>query len=67
MAKTPYLDAFALVGGDLSQTSVTAKSFLPISSACLQIERLTGHASKVLFEKFMKVYKIVVKPILGGI
>jgi len=67
-ARTPHLDTFALVGGDLSQLSAIAKSFLPFPSACLQIERLTGHLSKGgFFEKFVKVYKILVKPIVGEI
>jgi len=67
MAKTPHLDAFLLVGGDLSQSSVPAKSFLPIPSTCLQIERSAGHASMGgIFEKFIKVYNIV-GPISGEI
>jgi len=68
MAKTPHLDAFALCGGDLSRSSVPAKSFLPIPSACLHIERTSGHASKGgFFERFIKVYKIVNNSILGDI
>jgi len=68
MAKTPCLDAFALCGGDLSRSSVPAKSFLPIPSNCLHIKRTSRHLSKSgLFERFFKVYKIVVNPILGDI
>jgi len=56
----PHLDVFALVVGDLSQLSAVVKSFLPIPSACLQIERSTGHPSKCGFSgKFIKVYKIL--------
>jgi len=66
--KNSHLDAFALCGGDLSRSSVPAKSFLPIPSNCLCIKRTSGHPSKGgFFEKFIKVYKIVINPISGDI
>jgi len=64
-AKTPRLDAFALAGGDILWTNPNAKVFIPLPSTCLQIKHSTGLPSKGgFFEKFTKVYKIVVTNIV---
>jgi len=63
-AKTPRLDAFALACGDISQTNPNAKVLIPLPSTSLHIEHNTGHpCNGGFFEKFTKVYKIIVSNI----
>jgi len=51
MARTPHLDAFALVGGDLSQSFAMSKSFFKLLLHVCKLKDQLGSQAQVDFSK----------------